>query len=29
MLDWMDTYQQFARDHSEDDPQADKYDKSE
>ncbi len=26
MLDWMDTYQQFTRDHSEDDPQADKYD---
>jgi CRP-like cAMP-binding protein/uncharacterized membrane protein YdbT with pleckstrin-like domain len=29
MLDWMDTYQQFNRDHAEDDRQADKYDKSE
>ena len=29
MLDWMDTYQQFSRDHSEDEHQADKYDKSE
>jgi hypothetical protein len=26
MLDWMDTYQQFARDHAEEEPQADKYD---
>ena len=26
MLDWMDTYQQYTRDHDEDDPQADKYD---
>jgi len=29
MLDWMDTYQQFSRDHSEDEPQTDKYDKLE
>ena len=29
MLDWMDTYQQFSRDHSEDEHQTDKYDKSE
>jgi hypothetical protein len=29
MLDWMDTYQQYARDHDEDDRQADKYDNSE
>ena len=29
MLDWMDTYQQFSRDHSDDEPQADKYDKLE
>lgn len=26
MLDWMETYQQFARDHAEDDRRADKYD---
>ncbi len=29
MLDWMDTYQQFSREHPEGERQADKYDKSE